>query len=110
MPWQIQQRVDLSDAHTLRTAADFHDLIPSSDFAGFQHAEIEPGSVMLHQQGGHARLVHSDSDPVARHAGLRHFEQCAANPITVANAHLIVRQSFYREVLPELSKHEVLSP
>jgi Aldo/keto reductase family len=80
------------------------------DFAGFQHTEIKPGSVMLHQQGGHTRLVHSDSNPVARHSGLRHFEQCAANPITVTNAHLIVRQSLHREVLAELSKHEVLSP
>jgi hypothetical protein len=65
---------------------------------------------MLHQQGGHTRLVHSDPNAVACHSGLRHFEQCAANPITVTNAHLIVRQSLHREVLAELSKHEVLSP
>src|SRR5262245_58561388 len=65
---------------------------------------------MLHQQGGHARLVHSDSNPVARHARLRHFEQRAADTITVANADLIVRQPLHREVLAELSKHEVVSP
>jgi hypothetical protein len=39
--------------------------------------------VTLHQQGGHTRLVHSNANPVAGHAGLRHFEQRAANPITV---------------------------
>src|SRR5262245_64035487 len=65
---------------------------------------------MLHQQGGHARLVHSDSNPVAGHPRLRHFEQRAADAITVADADLIVRQSLHREVLAELSKHEVLAP
>src|SRR6476659_11012389 len=64
---------------------------------------------MLHQQGSHARLVHSDSNPVAGHPGLRHFEQRAANPITVANADLVVRQSLDREVLAELAEHEVPS-
>src|SRR5262249_22579739 len=93
----------------LRTVADFHDLIPGRDFAGFQHTEVEPGPVMLHQQGGHARLVHADANPVAGHARLRHFEQRAANPITVTDADLIVRQSLHREVLAELSKHEVLA-
>ena len=110
MTAQIKERIGLGDAHAFRTIADFHNLIPGCDFAGFKHAEVEAGSVMLHQQGGHTRLVHSDSDPVAGHAGLRHFEQRAANPITVTNADLIVGQSLHREVLAELSKYEVLSP
>jgi hypothetical protein len=110
MTGKIEERIGLGDAHALRTIADFHNLVPGRDFAGFQHTEVEPGSVMLHQQGGHTRLVHSDSNPVAGHSGLRHFEQRAANPITVTNADLIVRQSLHREVLAELSKHEVLSP
>src|SRR6266700_4933487 len=110
MTGKIEERIGLGDAHALRTIADFHNLVPGRDFAGFQHTEVEPGSVMLHQQGGHARLVHSDSNPVAGHSGLRHFEQRAANPITVTNADLIVRQTLHREVLAELSKHEVLSP
>src|SRR5262249_15436671 len=37
------------------------------------------------------------------------FEQRAADTITVANADLIVRQPLHREVLAELSKHEVVS-
>jgi hypothetical protein len=40
---------------------------------------------------------------VARHPGLRDFEQCAANPIMVTNADLIVRRFVHREVLAELS-------
>src|SRR5262245_11052224 len=110
MTAQIEERIGLGDAHALRTIADLHDLVPVRDFASFQHSEVEPGPVMLHQQGGHTRLVLSDSNPVAGHSGLRHFEQRAANPITVANADLIVRQSLHREVLAELSKHEVLAP
>src|SRR5262249_23556762 len=89
---------------------DLHDLIPGRDVAGLQHTEVEPGPVMLDQQRGHTRLVHPDSNPVAGHSWLRHFEQRAANPITIANADLVVRQSVHREVLAELSKHEVLSP
>src|SRR5262249_31373259 len=54
--------------------------------------------------------VHSDSNPVAGHSRLRHLEQRAANPITVTDANLIVRQSLHREVLAELSKHEIPSP
>src|SRR5262249_32120783 len=110
MTAQIEERVGLGDAHALRTIADLHDLIPGRDVAGFQHTEVEPGPVMLHQQGSHARLVHSDSNPVAGHARLRHFKQRAADAITVADADLIVRQSLHREVLAELSKHEVASP
>src|ERR1700737_2194184 len=108
MTGKIEQGIGLSDAHALWTIADFHNLIPGCDFAGFQHTEVEPGSVMLHQQGGHARLVHSDSNPVARHSGLRHFEQCAANPITVTNADLVVRQSLPLEVFAKLSNTKSL--
>src|SRR5262252_1243469 len=106
MTGKIEQGIGLSDAQALRTIADFHNLVTGCDFAGFQYAEVEAGSVMLDQQGGHARLVHAESNPVAGHARLRHFEQRAANPIPVTNADLIVRQSLHGEVLAELSKYE----
>jgi hypothetical protein len=38
---------------------------------------------------------------------LRHLEQCAADPISIADAHRIVGQSFDREILAELSADEV---
>jgi hypothetical protein len=41
---------------------------------------------------------------------LSDLEQCAADLISVANAHSIVGQSFDREVLAELSVDEVGSP
>jgi hypothetical protein len=110
MTGQIKQRVDLGDAHVLRAIRNLYNVVASSYLAFFQNPKVKPWSVMLHQQGGHPRLVHSDSNSVARHSGLRHFEHCAANSITVTNADLIVRQAVYGEVLAELSKHEVLSP
>src|SRR5262249_10599707 len=61
-------------------------------------------------QCGHPRLIHSNADAVAGHARLCDLEQRAAYLITVANAHLIVGQSFDREVLAELSVDEVGSP
>src|SRR6516164_4852631 len=69
MTGKIEQGIGLSDAQALRTIADFHNLVAGCDFAGFQYAEVEAGSVMLDQQGGHARLVHADSNPVASHPG-----------------------------------------
>ena len=48
LPGKIEQGIRFSDAHALRTITDFHDLITGCDFAGFQHTEVEAGSVMLH--------------------------------------------------------------
>ena len=49
MTGKIQQGIGLSDAHALRTIADFYNLIPGCDFADLLHTEVESGSVMLHQ-------------------------------------------------------------
>jgi hypothetical protein len=98
MPGQIEERIGLGDAHALRTVADFHDLVPGRDVAGFQHTEVEPGPVMLHQQRNHARPVHPDFNPVAGHARLRHFEQRAANPITVGNGNVLFTTELARRL------------
>src|SRR5215471_8082893 len=90
MTGKIEQGIGLSDAQALRTIADFHNLVAGCDFAGFQYAEVEAGSVMLDQQGGHARLVHADSNPVAGHPGLRHFEQGAARRPRTTSFHTAV--------------------
>ena len=53
------------------------------------------------------RLLHADAHPVTGNARLRHFEQSAADPVTVADADLLVRQAVDGEVLPELPIGEV---
>jgi hypothetical protein len=40
-------------------------MFPPLDFDGFQHTQVEAGPAMLDQQGGHARILHSDSNPVS---------------------------------------------
>src|SRR5262249_48655145 len=55
------------------------------------------------------RLVHADADSVAGHPGLRDLEQRRSDPIPVANAHLIVSEPVDREVLTELTEHEVVT-
>src|SRR5271155_3981590 len=66
--------------------------------------------MMRNQQRCHPRLVHSDSHPVAGHTRLRYFKQRAANSITVADAHLTVRQTLDREVFSELPEGKVGAP
>ena len=64
---------------------------------------------MRDEQRGHAGLVHADADPVAGDAGLSHLEQRTADPVAVADAHLVVGQALDGEVLAELPIREVLA-
>ena len=74
-----------------------------------QHTEIETGSAARDQQRGHLRLVHTDAHPVTGDARLRYLEQCAADPVAVADAHLCVRQALDGEILAELPIGKVVS-
>jgi hypothetical protein len=65
---------------------------------------------MPHQQCRHAGLIRADSNSIASDAGLRHFEQRAPNPISVADANLIVRQTFNGKVLAELAPGKIVAP
>src|ERR1700749_850 len=110
MAGHIEQRIDLEGGHALGARGDLHDLIASFNFALCQHSEIEAGSTMRNQQRGHLRFVHTNADAVAGDAWLRYFEQSAADPVTIADAHLCVRQpALDGEILPELPIGEVLS-
>jgi len=59
---------------------------------------------------GHPRIVHPHPDPVTGHPRLRHLEQCRPDPVPVPDPHLVVGQPVDREVLSELTVHEVASP
>src|SRR5271166_5479270 len=109
MPRQRKQRVDLEDTHALWTSADLDDLIPGFHLAFLKNTEIETGPTVPDQQRGHLRFVHTDTNAVTGDARLRYFEQGAADPIAVANAHFPVRQAIDREVLPELSVGEIIA-
>jgi hypothetical protein len=58
---QIQQPVDLSNAHALRASADFDYFLPGLDLAFLQHAKIEAWPAVSNQ---------------SRNAGPRIFMAC----------------------------------
>jgi len=59
---------------------------------------------------GQFGFAHPQSDPVARHPRLRDLQFGAADPVPVADAHLVVRQPVDGQVLAELPVHEVVPP
>src|SRR5436190_183685 len=61
------------------------------------------------EQGGDARVVHSDADAVAGDARLGDLEDGGADPVAVADADLVVAQPLDGEVLAELPVDEVAS-
>ena len=93
--------------HASGSLRDPHDVIASSDFSLFDDPEIEAEPAVRHEQRGHLRFVHANADPVAGDAMLRHFEQRAADPVAIADAHLVVGQAVDREVLAKLRMSEI---
>jgi hypothetical protein len=63
---------------------------------------------MRHNKRRHLRIVHPNSQPIARNPRLRHLEDSGADFVAVANADLIVGQTIDREVLSKLSILKVI--
>src|SRR5580658_5360663 len=97
----IEERVDLRDSHLLLGLADFHDFVAGADLAFLQHPEVEAWAAAGCQQSRHTRLVHANADAIAGNARLSDFEERAADPITVADADRIVRDSLDGEIFAE---------
>ena len=93
MPGQVEQGVDLGHRHGLRPGGHLHDLVPGLHSALAQHPEVEPGPVVGDQQRRDARVVHPDADPVAGDPRLGHLEHRLADPVPVADAHLVIGQA-----------------
>ena len=104
---RIEERVDLCDRHSIVRLSHLHDFVARAQLTFAQNTEVEPRKSAGRQQCRHPRLVHPNADAIAGHAGLSDFEQCAADLITIADANGIIRQSFDREVLAELSGDKV---
>jgi hypothetical protein len=92
---------------SLLRLSQLHDFVAGAQPAFLKDAEVEPRTSAGCQQCRHAGLIHPNADAIAGNARLSDLEQCAADLITVADAHGIVGQSFDREVLAELSVDEV---
>src|SRR5262245_31839183 len=104
---RVEQRVDFGDGHPLGGLTNLDDFVAGTDLAWLQDPEVEARTSAGGEQRRHARLVHSNADAIAGHARLRHLEQGGADPISIADAHFIVRQSSNSEVLTELPVDEV---
>src|SRR5262245_24493040 len=104
---RIEKRVDLCDGHPFLRLSHLHDLVTGAHLALLQDAKVEARPSAGREQSRHSRLIRPNADAIAGHARLGHFEQRAADSITVADVHGIVGQPFDREVLAELSMDEV---
>src|SRR5262245_30283192 len=104
---RIKESVYLCDGHSLLRLSYLDDFVAGAHLPFPQDAEVKPWPSAGCQQCRHPGLVHPNADAIAGNARLSDLEQRAADLITVANTHNIVGQSFYCEVLAELSVDEV---
>ena len=109
MPRKVEQGVDVCDREPLGPVGDFYDLVAGADLAFLQHTQVEPWSVMRHQEGRDPRIIHANPDAIAGHAWLRHLEQRIADAIPVADADLVIRKALDREVLAELAEGKIVA-
>ena len=84
-------------------------LVTRADIAFLEDAEVEAWPSARGQERSHSRLVHADADAVAGGPGLGHLVQSGPDPITVADANLVIRQSLDGEVLAELPVGEIVA-
>src|SRR5271169_4481224 len=107
MSWQIQEGVNLGHTDSLWTVINFYNVIACTNFSLLQHAKVKPRSSMCYEQRWHTRLVHADSDAVARHAWLRYFKYRTTDAVSIADAHLVIRKPLHREVFAELTESKI---
>ena len=91
MPGKVKQGVDVCDREPLGPVGDFYNLIAGANLAFLQHTEVEPRSVMRHQESRDSRIIHTNPYAIAGHAWLRHLEQRIADAIPVADADRVIR-------------------
>lgn len=109
VPGQVEHPVDLLDGHRLGSGGDLDDLLPGFDLAFLEHAQIEAGPVVCHQQCRHPRLAHPQADSVAGHPRLGDLEERVADAVAVTDTDLVVRQAVDGEILPELTWLEIVA-
>src|SRR5262245_4668161 len=106
---QIEKRADLCDGHALSGLSHFNDFVARTYLAFTEDPEVEPWPTTGRQECRHPGFVHPNTNTITGNARLSNLEQCAADLVTVADAHCIVEQALDREVLAELSMDEVSS-
>ena len=64
---------------------------------------------MRDEESGHPRLVHSEAHAVACHPRLCYFEERAADPEAIADAHLVIGQAVDREIFAKLAEPKIVA-
>ena len=105
----VKQGIDVGDAHAFGAGRYLDDFVTGLQLAFFKNPAIKARPGVRDQQRGHLWLVQTNTDAIARDARLRDFEQRAANPIAVADAHVVIGQPINGKVLAELPVREVIS-
>jgi len=108
-PGQVQQRVGVRDRQGAWPGAGFDDRVPGMDAAFGDDPHVEAGPVVGDQQGGHLRLSQPQSGPVAGDARLGDLELRLPDLVSVPDAHLVVCQPVYGQVLPEHAVSDVVA-
>ena len=88
---------------------DALDRVACPDLALLEDAEIEAGSAVRDEQRRHPRLVHADSDAIARDPRLADLEQRRTDAVAVADADLVIGEPVDGEVLAELAVGEIVA-
>ena len=109
MSRQIQKRVNLGHADSLRTVNSLHNLVVCTDFSLLQHTKVESRPVMFYEESRHPRFIHANADAIARHAWLRHFKFSTTDTVSIADAHLVIGKSLDGEVFSELTERKVVA-
>ena len=109
MVCRIEQRINFGDRDPVGAIRDLLNFVSSTNFAFRDDTAIEPWPAMRNKQGRHLGIVHANSEAIAGDAGLRHFKDRSADPVSVPNANLIVGETFDGEILSKLSVLEVIS-
>src|SRR5215467_7436528 len=109
MFWQVQQSIHFGYSHAFWTIADFCDDIAGSNFTLVQHAEVKPWSAVCDKQCRHPRLIHADTDAVARYARLSHLKYRITNAVSITDINFVIRKAPHCEVLAELAETEIVA-
>src|SRR5258708_3336687 len=93
----------LSDPHSFPGLTPLHGLLAPPPFAFLKDAEVESGTSTRSQQRRHSRLIQTNAHAIAGDARLCDLEERASDPVPIADAHRIIRQSFDGEIFAEFS-------
>ena len=110
MTGQVQQRIDLGDAHLLGTGRDLDDLLAGLHLTLGDDPQIEAGPVVCDQERRHPRLADAHPGAVAGDPRLGDFENRRADPVAITDADFVVGQPLDGEVLAEQPGFEVGAP